>query len=206
MNFINLKTQKIVTPTYFKMLTGINTLDFEKALQAGYGYIEYQYPEYNKDFYMLKAKSEPTKMDGQKGRYVQEFDVIDRPLDELKANVKAKVTEKRWAIETGGITLPNGVKVLTGIEDQNRVATSIQGMTEANLDTIDFKADSGWVKLTLAELKAVSVAVTHHVEMCFARERALHEQIDTCTSAKSLEQIAEKDINEGWPSYEVLAA
>ncbi len=121
---------------------------------------------------------------------------VEVPFDVHKEQRKEMVTAHRWLIETGGLTLQDGTRVLTGIEDQNRIATSIQGMRDAGKVSVDFKAASGWVTLTLDQLVAVSTAIVAHVEACFSNERALHEAIDACTDVSELEAI---DINAGWP-------
>lgn len=204
MQYLNLHTKQILTPSWFKATTGIDPDNYDLVFRAGYALVDYEYPQFDNTFYTMQPQAELTKVDEH--HYKQLFDVVYLPVEDVCTNVKAKVTAKRWEVETGGITLPNRVHVLSGVEDQNRIATSIQGMTEAGLDSIDFKASSGWVKLTLTELKAISVALTRHVEACFARECALHKMCDEAKTVEELKHIAEQDLNEGWPTYEVLAA
>lgn len=200
MNYLQISTKRLVTPFVLRNSFGIDPYDPEAAFAKGFARVEYMnYPKPDPMYYEVKAKPELTKM--SEDRYVQEFDIIGLPLHDVSQVVKAKVTDKRWAVETGGITLPTGVKVLTGIEDQNRVATSIQGMEAAGLNEIDFKSSSGWVKLTLGELKAISVAITMHVEGCFARECELHKMCDAAKTVEDLKDIAENAINVGWPTY-----
>ena len=127
---------------------------------------------------------------------------IEVPLDVRKEQRKEMVTAHRWLIETDCLTLPDGTRVLTGIEDQNRIATSIQGMRDAGLTSVDFKAASGWVTLTLDQLVAVSTAIVRHVEACFSRERELHEAIEAAETEEALMGI---DIHAGWPTRGVTA-
>ncbi|WP_282275182.1 DUF4376 domain-containing protein [Stenotrophomonas sp. PS02297] len=112
-------------------------------------------------------------------------------LEEAKQQLRERATALRWERETGGITV-GGVRVLTGIEDQNRIATALVGAPA----TLDFKADSGWVTLTLAELQAIAAAITTHVQACFTAERAHHEAID---ALPSLAAVAAYDVEAGWP-------
>lgn len=112
-------------------------------------------------------------------------------LAEAKQLLRERATAARWERETGGITV-GGVRVLTGIEDQNRIATALVGAPA----TLDFKADSGWVTLTLAELQAIAAAITTHVQACFTAERAHHEAID---ALPSLAAVAAYDVEAGWP-------
>jgi len=112
-------------------------------------------------------------------------------LAEAKQRLRERATALRWEHETGGITVA-GVGGLTGVEDQNRIATALIGAPA----TLDFKAESGWVTLTLAELKGIADAITTHVQACFSAERAHHEAIDALTS---LAGAAEYDVEAGWP-------
>lgn len=114
-----------------------------------------------------------------------------KDLDEAKHRLRERATALRWEQETGGITV-GGVRVLTGVEDQNRIATALIGAPA----TLDFKADSGWVTLTLAELQGIAAAITAHVQACFSAERAHHEAID---GLPSLEDAAAYDVDAGWP-------
>ena len=121
-------------------------------------------------------------------------------------SLKAAVTQKRWEVETGGITLPTGVRVATGIDDQNRITSVIANARLAGLDSVSFKAASGWVTLTLAELEGVAAAIALHVQQCFSAERAHHEAIDALQQLHAdddlaLQQALETyDIEQGWPT------
>lgn len=112
-------------------------------------------------------------------------------LEELKQQLRERATQLRWEHETGGVEI-NGIRVLTGIEDQNRIATALIGAPA----TLDFKAESGWVTLTLAELQAIADAITAHVQACFSAERAHHEAID---ALELLEAAQAYDVEAGWP-------
>ena len=112
-------------------------------------------------------------------------------LAEAKQRLRERATAARWEHETGGLTL-GGVRVATTLQDQNRIATALIGAPA----TLDFKADSGWVTLTLAKLQAIAAAITTHVQACFTAERAHHDAIDALTS---LADAAEYDVEAGWP-------
>ena len=112
-------------------------------------------------------------------------------LDDTKRQLRERATELRWEHETGGINV-GGVRVLTGTEDQNRIASALIGAPA----TLDFKAESGWVTLTLAELQGIAAAITAHVQACFSAERIHHEAID---ALETLEEVQEYDIETGWP-------
>jgi len=118
-------------------------------------------------------------------------------LEDLQSTLTRDATAHRWALETGGITLPNGVKVLTGIDDQTRITSVIAGMEAEGYPTVDFKAASGWIELTLAELRTLRGFVAGHVRACYSAERSHHEAIaalDTVAAAQTY------DLAAGWPS------
>lgn len=116
---------------------------------------------------------------------------------DLKVALIARATDARWRRETGGITLPNGVHVGTSIEDQNRITSVIANAQLAGVSTVDFKATTGWVTLTLAEVQGIAAAIALHVQACFSAERAHHEAIEALTSIEALQAY---DVTAGWPA------
>ncbi|WP_313604806.1 DUF4376 domain-containing protein [Comamonas jiangduensis] len=124
-------------------------------------------------------------------------------------SVKDAITQKRWEVETGGLTLPNGVQIATGIDDQNRITSVIANARLAGLDSVSFKAASGWVTLTLTELEGVAAAIAMHVQQCFSAERAHHEAIDSLEAAhadnqEALQQALQAyDLEQGLPATDL---
>lgn len=130
-----------------------------------------------------------------RGGWLQEpLPVID--LAAVKEKLRAAATAHRWARETGGLTL-GGVRVATALQDQNRITSVLAGMQVAPVEGVDFKADSGWVYLTEAELQGIAAAVTPYVQACFSAERAHHDAID---ALPDLSAALAYDVTEGWPA------
>lgn len=136
---------------------------------------------------------EPAFIDGQ---WVQQWNVQPIAVEDAKARLRDAATAKRWAVETGGITLAGGLSVLTGIEDQDRINAAITNMERYELEEIDFKAASGWVTLTLAELRDIGREIALHVQACFSAERAHHEAIELLAAIDDAENY---DVDAGWP-------
>lgn len=113
----------------------------------------------------------------------------------VRTALKNSVTEKRWRVETGGINLPNGAHILTASSDQARITSTIAGMDGAGITVVDFKANNGWVTLTIDELKGIRSYIAHHVQACFSAERAHHEAIDALDAS----ELSTYDISQGWP-------
>lgn len=128
-------------------------------------------------------------------RVVATYEITPIPYDEIRQSRLDAVTAKRWEVETGGLTLPSGVRVDTSTEDQNRITSVIANAELAGVDTVDFKAASGWVALTLEDLKQIAAAIARHVQACFSAERAHHEAIANLDD----EDLAAYDVNAGWP-------
>lgn len=128
-------------------------------------------------------------------QHMRIFSMIER----AKVQKKEAATAKRWEYETRGIVTPDGTSILTGTDDQNRIASAMQGMKQAGMAETDFKAASGWTKVTLEQLEQISALIAVHVQACFSRERALHEQIDAC---ETLEELNAINLDEGWPVYD----
>lgn len=130
-----------------------------------------------------------------RGEWLQE-PLPARDLAAVKEQLRAAATACRWSHETGGLTL-GGVRVATALQDQNRIASVLAAMQVAQVDGVDFKAETGWVYLTAAELQGIAAAVTAHVQACFSAERAHHEAIDALPDPSA---ALAYDVTEGWPA------
>lgn len=123
------------------------------------------------------------------------YAVAARSLQELKEELKASVSQKRWEIETGGITV-TGSTIDTSRESQGMLSGANLLATTFPNRSIDWKTKTGWVSLPAATVLQISAAVGSHVQDCFSRERALHEAIDAATTT---EEVLAINISAGWP-------
>jgi hypothetical protein len=129
------------------------------------------------------------------GIYHARYTLAPLPVDQVRADLMDAATSKRWDVMTGGVTLPGGISVGTTIDDQNRVTSVIANAQLAGVESMDFKAQSGWVTLSLDQVRGIAAAVALHVHACYAAERAHHVAI----AAASETELMAYDINEGWP-------
>lgn len=136
--------------------------------------------------------------------WVQAFDVVPltaaekaESLEAAKAQLLEAATAKRWAVETGGLAFPDGTRIGSTTEDQNRITTVIANAQHAGVTSVDFKAASGWLTLSIAELQGIAAAIALHVQDCFSVERTHHEAVAALTT---LAQAQAYDINGGWPA------
>lgn len=148
-----------------------------------------------------------------KGEYEQQWEVyeldpaqVDENIVAAKAGLKEAATAKRWAVMTGGISLPYGMQVGTTIDDQNRITSvvanaEVVGLTDESL--VDFKSNSGWVQITVGQIKVIAGAIGQFVQTCYSAERQHHEAIDLLVTAQELRAY---DVNTGWGHPDADAA
>ena len=130
------------------------------------------------------------------GIYHARYTLAPLPSEQVRADLMDAATSKRWDVMTGGVTLPGGISVGTTIDDQNRITSVIANAQMAGVESMDFKAQSGWVTLSLDQVRGIAAAVALHVHACYAAERAHHVAIAAATDA----ELYDYDINTGWPS------
>ncbi len=174
---------------------GLPLDDAAELARLGFHVLTIERPEYDAQPEGIEPDGPPAPDPENPLAFVQHMRVYHL-LERKKDAKKAAATAKRWEYETGGISLPDGTRILTAVEDQNRIATAIQGMRDKGLTEVDFKAATGWVTLGLEQLVVIAGLITAHVQACFSRERALHEAIDACADLDALNAI---DLDAGWP-------
>lgn len=154
-------------------------------------------PEYNTGtHYHEKLPSFRWEKDGDYYRVT--YAIKPRSLHALKRVKKEEITQHRWDILTGGVTLPNGIKVGTTNDDQNRISSVVAhshlaGLSQSSI--IDFKAKEGWVKLTIEELEQIVGIIGVHVQKCYSTEKTLHDNVDLLAT---LEDVASFDVSTNW--------
>lgn len=100
-----------------------------------------------------------------------------------------ELADHRWQIETSGVELPGGARILTDRESQAQLTSAYQSLSMPFVESIDWKAADGWVTVSEAELRPIAQAVAQHVQACFKAERQVSEQIDAAEDAKALHAI-----------------
>ena len=118
-----------------------------------------------------------------------------RTLDQWKEALISTASAARWECETGGIEI-DGVRVGTGLDDQNRLTGVLAAIQLGGLESVDFKAQNGWVKLSALQLQGIAQAISAHVQACFSAERAHHEAIALIDCVEEAETY---DVSQDWP-------
>lgn len=109
-------------------------------------------------------------------------------------DLAAYAANKRWQVETGGITV-NGATIDTSRDSQSMITGAYTYSQAHPEQTILFKAASGWVTLDAPTMAAIATAVGAHVQACFAAEAAVQAAI----SAGTITTTAEIDAA-AWPA------
>lgn len=106
------------------------------------------------------------------------------------AVLKAYAAAKRWSVQTGGVVV-SGVSVDTSDASRSMIADAVAYVEASGTTSVDFKAASGWVTISAAEMTAIGLAVGAHVQACFAAERA----VDAAIAAGTITTVTAID---GW--------
>lgn len=171
------------------------------AILAEHGYlpVAYEPPEYDAALQRVSLKPQ-SEWAIETKRVVAAYEVHEIPIEQIRDTKLQEATDMRWSVMTGGVTLPNGVQVGTDIDDQNRITSVVANAALAGLadsDEVDFKAESGWVSITIAEVKAIAGVIGQFVQACYSAERAHHNAIN---ALETREEIAAYDTSAGWPN------
>lgn len=108
--------------------------------------------------------------------------------------LKAYAAAKRYAVETGGITVA-GKSILTDRASQSMIAGAKALVDADPTAIIDFKLASEWIQIDATALNAIALAVGRHVQACFSAEKAIHSAIE----ARSITTTAEIE-GYAWPT------
>ena len=111
-------------------------------------------------------------------------------IAQRRAQLLARLAERRWQVETGGIML-DGVPIRT---DRESTAMLTAAVTFCNLESeavVRWKAANGeFYELGETGLRAIALEVGRHVQACFAREAELSGEIHAAGTAEALADLA----------------
>lgn len=103
-------------------------------------------------------------------------------LADRKAAAKARLAERRWEVEVGGISF-GGATLATDDRSKVMIAGAASRAAADSGFSTPWKARGGvWVTLNAATILAAHGAILEHVRACFAREAVIDQQIDGCST------------------------
>lgn len=119
------------------------------------------------------------------------------PTVSLESRLKARAAQRRWQLQSGGLTLPGGRRVATDAAAQATVAALLAGFERGTIaGSIAFKTPVGFIDLDHAGMAALDAAMTAHTQCCFSAEQAVVAKIESGVIA-TLDGV---DLAPDWPA------
>lgn len=116
------------------------------------------------------------------------YNVEDKPIEVIKAELKPSVAANRYNYETQGVsvTIQNQtVTALTSREDRNLYLQAYQ----LGKDNVNWKFGDIFLTLSNSDLGIIVFAVVTHVQNCFDWEAAKYTEIDNCQTVEELNSV-----------------
>ena len=147
------------------------------------------------------------------GQYtVDDQDTVAPPsLDYLRRQLRPKVAEKRWRIETQTpipVTLESGATINVTADDRTaakvdqtlRLAEDYEATNGAGSWQVTWKtADGTFTAITLADLQTAWRRIGAHVAATFDREADINAKLDAAGTPEGIVQVITDELNTGWP-------
>lgn len=108
-------------------------------------------------------------------KYVHQ--VVDITAEEVKAILKDYAAQKRFEVETGGVTV-GAIRVATDRESQALINGAYSAVQRDPQRIIDWKGINAFVSLDASAVATLADAVATHVQAAFAMEATVSAAID----------------------------
>lgn len=95
----------------------------------------------------------------------------------LKAIKMGEIADARYNAEVGGVSV-GGMRIKTDRESQAQLSSAFTSLSGGLIENTPWKSESGWVEVTLEDIRPIAQVVAAHVRSCFALEKAMQEQLD----------------------------
>lgn len=132
-----------------------------------------------------------------------------KPLAELQEKLLAKIAERRWQHETGGVVI-NGMPVDTSDRSKTLIVGKYRKAEKsAPGATFTWKTNAGPVQITAATMIAIGDAIEDFIQDCFDREAVLIPAANALTepadvvAAITAPSTSLVNWTAGWPSTEI---
>lgn len=106
-----------------------------------------------------------------------------------KPEMLAALAAYRYQVETGGLELDGGVRLLTDRESQAQLSSTYTDLKYGLISSTDWKAANGWLVLDLAQMEPIAKAQAAHRRACFRGESTLITAIENATKLDLQEAI-----------------
>jgi len=178
-------------PSNYNGIKNFNFLSDEELKFYGW----YPVIEINSEYdprYQIRSKPQLT-FDNEK--VTATYTITEIPIEEIRNKKLKELAQKRWEIETSGIELGDSV-ILTDRESQAQINGAYSAAKNGVSTELDFKATTGWIKLTAQEMIYIGEAVYNHVQNCFKKEKLHYDNITK--NLQTALEIVDYNIEEGW--------
>lgn len=141
-------------------------------------------PDYDPAYQYLRTGGEV-----QGDQYVRLYDVVERPIDEVRAEKRAQMAAAKNAMRDGGFEIEG---VLWDSDYHARIAyAEVAQIIAADPEyTASWKASEGvWVTMDAATLATVQATGRTHIEACFAKYADKLTAIDDAQTAQAVAAI-----------------
>ena len=121
-----------------------------------------------------------------------QYDVVDRPIDSSKNELKAKVADNRYQYEISGtkVTIQGQeVSVDTDREGRNIWLQAVVLLPEGAVQRFKFPTEQVWLDLTKSDISSVVQAIMQHVQSAFDWESGKVTEIDAANDKASIDAI-----------------
>lgn len=135
------------------------------------------------DYFNYSPEKEVKTIDGQ--RVISQKREA-KPLDEIKATLRERVTALRYEVMLSDITI-DGVTIKADADSVNRINTLINNARLSDVAQVDFKAVNGWHLITIEQLERATKAIALRTQKCFSAERRCHSDIDQLNNFENLQ-------------------
>lgn len=121
----------------------------------------------------------------------------DKPIDQVKAELKAVVANLRWQKENKGVVLTiQNTEVWRDTSRGNRDVFLQKHSLMQDGDTINWKFSGGvWLTLSKAELGHIVSSGVAYIQSCFDWEAAQSGIIDACATLEELDALTFEESN-----------
>lgn len=100
-----------------------------------------------------------------------------------------RLAEHRYTVEAAGITLPDGLQLLTDRENRGQLWDSYESLKHGLIPDTDWKAVNGWQRVDLAQMEVLAKALAAHIRACYRGERTVLTAISEAATIEATEAV-----------------
>jgi hypothetical protein len=121
---------------------------------------------------------------------------VQTPLDlsDAQSMILSNLASARYAAQISPVTI-GGISLNANPASITMLNSAIASLGTSTTATVNFKAQSGWTVMNLAQLQAFSTAINAQIQFCFSNEFAQTQNIMALTTT---DEISAYDITTGW--------